>query len=221
MNEKLKELTGFGIRRISYLPYDMDIALAVVFRIGKSIDPGFILAPEIKEVYKKLVQYFHADPAFPGELTKGIMLMGPTGTGKTLAMKVMAIYREIDNTKFILHNQVFKMNYEVVDVSIIINSFIGNFFDGIKIYMNRYVACLDDIGAETAYAKHYGNKIDVISHILSERYSKRLLTFGTSNYPLEILETKYDDRLISRMYAMFNFITMKGDDFRKTNKNPR
>lgn len=203
------------------MPYKMDIAMDVVFRIGKSIDPGFVLTHEVKEVYVKLVQYFHADPDFPGELTKGLMLMGPTGTGKTLAMKVMAVYREIDNTKFIMNSRTYKMNYEVVDVNHIVNGFITNSFDGIRIYLIRYVTCIDDIGSETTYAKYYGNKVDVISHILSERYSKRLLTFATSNYPLEILEDKYDDRLISRMYSMFNFITMKGADFRKTNSNPK
>jgi len=28
-------------------------------------------------------------------------------------------------------------------------------------------------------------------------------------------EQKYDDRTISRMYALFNFMTLKCDDFRK------
>jgi len=200
------------------MPYDMEIALSVVKRIGKGIDPKFILTPKAREVYVKLIQYFHADPDFPGELTKGLMLMGPTGTGKTLAMKVMSIYREIDNTKFVMSNRIFKMNYEVVDVNQIVNCFIANSFDGIKIFLTRYVTCIDDIGSETLYAKHYGNKTEVISHVLSERYSKKLLTFATSNYPLEILEDKYDDRLISRMYSLFNFITMNGDDFRRATK---
>lgn len=218
ITDKLSGLTSSGIRRLSYTPYEMAVALIVVKRIGRSIDPHFELTPDVKEIYIKLIQYFHGDPAFPGDLTKGIMLMGPTGNGKTVAMSVMAIYREIDDIRFMLNNKTVRLIYEVVDVSHIVNSFITKFYEGIQTYTSRYVLCMDDIGSEIDFAKHYGNKIDVISFILSERYSNKLLTFATSNYPLQTLEEKYDDRIVSRMYALFNFIPMKGEDFRKAHK---
>jgi DNA replication protein DnaC len=194
----------------------MDVALSVIDRIGKGIDPAFALTPNVEEIYKELIRYFHADPDFKGDLTKGLLLQGPTGTGKTLAMQVMSVYRQIDDTKFIMKGKTYRMNYEVVDVNQMINMFMNNAFDGIQVYCNRYVLCIDDIGVETDQVKHYGNTLDVVSHVLSERYSKRLLTFATTNFPTHILEDKYDDRTVSRMYALFNFITMKGKDFRKT-----
>lgn len=193
----------------------MDIALSVVERIGCGINPNFKLTPEIESVYKQLIQYFHADPEFNGDLTKGILLQGPTGTGKTLAMQIMSVYRKIDDTKFIMNNKTYRMNYDVVDVNQMVNQFLNNAFDGIEVYCIRYVLCIDDIGTETDQVKHYGNALDVVSHVLSERYAKRLLTFGTTNFPTHILEDKYDDRIISRMYALFNFITLKCADFRK------
>lgn len=197
------------------MPYKMDFALSVIDRIGKGIDSNFTLTPEVTEVYKKLIQYFHADPEFVGDSTKGILLMGPTGTGKTLAMQIMAIYRQIDDTKFIMNDKVYKMNYEIIDVNRLVNFFLDNAFDGIDIYCRRYIVCIDDIGNESDQVKHYGNTLDVVSHILSERYSKRLITFGTTNFPFSILEQKYNDRIVSRMYALFNFIEMVGKDFRK------
>lgn len=215
ISEALSGLTTSGIRRFQYLPYKMDIALSVVERIGKGIDPGFILTPQVEEVYQKLIMYFHADPKFEGQLEKGFLLMGPTGTGKTLAMQIMSIYRQIDDTKFIMNGKVFRMNYEVVDVNKIVNEFMLNAYDGIKIYCTRYVTCIDDIGTESEEVKYYGNNLDVISYILTERYAKRLITFGTTNFTESILEDKYGDRIISRMYALFNLIKMKGIDFRK------
>ena len=208
-------LTISGNRRIEYTPYDMGIALQVVDRIGKSIDPRFSLTENITKVYKKLIQFFHADPKFPGDLNRGFMLMGPTGTGKTLAMEIMSKYRTIDDTKFIIQNRVYRMNYDIIDVNRLVNKFMDDSFDGIHIYCNRYLICLDDIGTEIEKVKHFGNTLDVVSHILSERYAKRLMTLATTNFPLKTLENKYDDRVISRMYAMFNFIEMKERDFRR------
>lgn len=204
-----------GIRRISYLPYKINIALSVIDRIGKSFEPKFELNNQAREVYLKLIQYIHADPKFPGDLTKGLLLLGPTGTGKTLAMKIMSVYRSIDDTKFIMSGKTYRMNYEVISVNDIVNGFMNNAFDGIAVYANRYITCLDDLGTEIEHVKYYGNDLDVISYIISERYAKRLLTFATSNFTLNKLEEKYGDRIFSRMHAMFNFIIMKDKDFRK------
>lgn len=205
-----------GNRRIQYTPYEMDIALQVVERIGKGINPRFSLTEKGKEVYRKLIQFFHADPEFVGDSDKGILLMGPTGTGKTLAMEIMAKYRTIDDTKFIINNRLYRMNYDIIDVNRITSQFMDNSFDGIQAYCNRFLICLDDIGTEIEQVKHYGNTLDVVSHIIAERYAKKLMTFGTTNFPIKTLEDKYGDRIISRMYSMFNFIEMKDRDFRKS-----
>jgi Cdc6-like AAA superfamily ATPase len=204
-----------GIQRIQYLPYKIETALYVIERIGKRFEPSFVLNDEVKPVYIKLIQYFHADPEFDGNLSKGILLMGPTGTGKTLAMKIMQTYRTLDDTWYYSNGKAHRMNYDIVHINTIISEFIENGFDGIDIHCKRYAACFDDIGTETDQVKHFGNTLDVVSHILAERYAKSLITFGTTNFPVKILEQKYDDRTVSRMYTLFNFVTMAGKDFRR------
>lgn len=200
------------------MPYDISFALTVVKKIAKGIEPDFEMTPQGEALYKQLVQYFHGDSDYNGDLTKGILLMGPTGTGKTLAMKVMSVYQRIDNIKFMMENKTYTMNYDVINVNDIVNRFIDSAFDGIQIYANRYVTCLDDLGTEIEEVKHYGNSLDVLGHILTERYSKRLLTFGTTNLPISELEKRYGDRVVSRMHSLFNFMILKDTDFRKLKK---
>ena len=207
---------GIGrINRIQYLPYKMDVALEVVEKIAQTIDADFEMINEVQEVYKELIKYFHADPEYKGELTKGILLMGPTGTGKTMAMQVMSLYRQIDDTKFVCHGKLYRMNYEIIDVNRLVANFMDNAFDGIELYCNRYVTCLDDIGTEDRSVKHYGNILDVFGYVVAERYRKGLLTFGTTNSTMNALEEMYDDRTISRMHSMFNFMILKCEDFRR------
>lgn len=218
LRDRSNELMTFGVRRIKYEPYKMGFALDVVNRIGKGIIPEFNMTDELIEVYKQLIMYFHADNNFNGNLEKGLMLMGPTGTGKTLAMEIMRIYRQIDDTKFIITNKIYRMNFDIISVNRLVAAYLNDGYDGLDIYCSRYFICLDDVGIETDQVKYYGNTLDVIGHVLTERYSKRYLTLATTNYPIEILENKYDDRIISRMYALFNFIEMAGIDYRKLKK---
>ena len=214
IHDQLNGLMTTGIKRFKYEPYDMGIALSVISRIGKGIDPRFDIDP-VKESYTELVKYFHGDDSFRGDLTKGIMIQGPTGTGKTLAMQIMKIYQTIDDVRFVFNQKVYRMNFEVININDMINGFMVNGFDGIDAYCNRYVLCLDDIGTESEIVKYYGNDLDVVGHIISERYAKRMLTFATTNFTMNDIEDKYGDRISSRIYALFNFITMTGRDFRK------
>lgn len=204
-----------GSGRVKYLPYKLGFAVSVMERIAKGIDPEFCMNSQVRPVYEQMIKFIHADPEFNGDLEKGFILLGPTGTGKTIAMEVLQRYRQIDNTKMIIDGKVKSMNFDVIRSTKIVSDYANEGIDGIELYTRRLVICIDDLGTEPDNAKNYGNTIDVIGYILAERYAKRLMTLATTNLTYAALEARYDDRIMSRMRALFNFIEMNGPDYRK------
>lgn len=218
IQDSLKVLTSSGSRRISYAPYSMEVALDVVKRIGRGIDNSFALSPEATQVFTQMIKWFHGDASFVGDINKGILIQGPTGTGKTMAMQIMRIYQTIDNIAYFLNGKALKMNFSIIDASLLVSEFMDSGFSGIETYCRRATLCIDDIGAESNQVKYYGNDCDVVGFVIAERYARKLMTFGTTNYKIESLTERYGDRIVSRMYSLFNFIVMKGPDFRKNTK---
>ena len=212
--EIARESTHCGIRRLS-LCNDMNPSLEIVEKIAKAYEPKFIMSPKAKEMYEDIMRYFMGDTEFKGDLNKGILLMGSIGSGKTLAMKVMKKLSELCPIPYYKNGRAIEMKFDILSVHEIVKLFMAKGFEGIKPYENRYMLCLDDIGAEAASVKYYGNEIDIIGSLLTSRCKDGLLTFATTNFPEKILEEKYEDRVVSRMHQMFNFLTIREKDFRR------
>ncbi len=141
------------------------------------------------------------------DLSKGILLLGKNGTGKSTFMKVFSVFsRKIKNKPFVFTScqSIIDQIDSTKDLSVIPDWYKVSEVEGF---------CFDEIGKE--YVRNiFGSKSDPINQILTQRANKNLLTHGTTNLTLNGFKEAYGKDLFSRIHGMFNFFEMTGDDNR-------
>lgn len=166
---------------------------------------------------QKLICYFLKDEVtaanFNLDLSKGILLCGPVGCGKTTLMTLMRHVVQ-PNYKFIMKT--------CRDISF---EFIKEGYQTIQKYSNSNNSsseyrnyCFDDLGVETNL-KYYGNECNVMAEIILSRYdiyiSKQVITHITSNLSATEIETAYGNRVRSRLREMLNLIAFDDNSLDK------
>jgi len=169
----------------------------------------FRISEEDHEVLFKLIIYFVGDTLNAEklciDLTKGILLTGPIGCGKTSMMNLMRFVPPPER------NHIMKT---CRDVSF---EFIQEGYEVIWRYSrmsfsnsNPKIYCFDDLGTEQSL-KYFGNECNVMAEILLSRYeyfiSQKMITHLTTNLSAKDLEEIYGNRLRSRLREMFNLIS--------------
>jgi len=188
----------------------------------------FLLDETNSALFDMLCYYFSDDPLFivsanvfkikNPSLSKGIMLAGNFGTGKTWLMKLFSKNQRqvfhIRNAKKIAN--IFEADGE--DVSKEFENKIKNpANDSNSFYQQHAGLCIDDIGTEDI-KNHYGNKKNVIGDLIEARYSKGntgVFLHATSNLSAQQLKDFYGERVTSRIREIFNLIEVPGNDRRK------
>lgn len=156
----------------------------------------------------KLVAYFLKDEItanqFGLDLSKGILLSGPVGSGKTTLMAIMKYITQKEN-KFYMRTcrdvsfEFIKEGYEIIH----------KYSRGSYSQTDCKNYCFDDLGVESNL-KYYGNECNVMAEIILSRYdlfiSKKVMTHITTNLSASEIETMYGNRVRSRLRAMLNLI---------------
>ncbi len=203
------------IMRYCYAPYQLKFAAETVKRIAARYCDNFKLNPEEQKIYVQFIKYLHGDSTFEGDLNKGIAVIGPTGTGKTLLFKIMEDYRAIDDILFWNNGRQKQLSWIKPYLPDKINmDYVAMGDVSLNFYTSMNVLYLDDLGVEKNDVKHYGNELSPIEQILTYRHRVKKLTFFSSNLNKDGLQDKYEDRLFSRMHEMFNFIEFNTGDKR-------
>lgn len=231
IKEVLRRAFKYGeiadIKRMRYEPYKMEVALDAVRIIGTSITPKFVIDGENQWVFEQLVKWMHGDESMmaidpatggqiQGRLKSGIYLGGNTGSGKSLALQIMSIYRNIDNIQIRINGEMCCLRFKPYRVDDICDTYAKT--GDISKFKKMPILCVQDFGSEAKETLYMGNRINVMQQIIESRGDRGdLVTLLSSNLPLthQLLMEKYGGRVVSRLTEMCNYIELKGIDRRK------
>ena len=137
-------------------------------------------------------------------LSKGILLTGPVGCGKTTIMNLIKYLTPPEHKFFVKPCR--DISFEFIQDGYQI---IHKYSKG-KLYESEpKTICFDDLGTENNL-KYYGNECNVIAEIILSRYdifiTKNLQTHITTNLNASEIEKQYGNRVRSRIREMFNLI---------------
>ncbi len=148
-----------------------------------------------------------------GVTKSGLLMVGPTGTGKTTLAAI--IFRKLveqnktvvwtDYTAFVKKIQAtYNKDYSGPSDRVIIEN-----------VANAEMLILDDIGQKTGQIKAASdNRIEIMYEIFAVREKRKLMTIITSNLTVEELYVHFGQRVVSRMRGLCHGVAIEGRDFR-------
>jgi DNA replication protein DnaC len=150
----------------------------------------------------------HLGNSFTYSISKGLVLMGPTGTGKSCAMRALSTLASVLAKGLVREPKSCKVIEKLFKAK------------GYEYLVGHYGVpglCLDDMGEELN-AKYYANEEDIVGGIITAQYNawqqKPVLTHATTNLNAQELYERYGERVFYRLYEMCNIIKCTGDNLR-------
>jgi len=165
-----------------------------------------------QEAHRTLAIYLANERAAQAE--KGVILQGPTGSGKTHWMRLFVGIKNMHAARKLL--RLYFRNPEGLDA--IVKPMILSQPD-----RHEGVMAIDDLGTEPR-ANNYGTTSEVIGDIILDRYDTfkcwGVKTYITTNLTMADIAERYTERITSRLLEMCTVVSMKAPDARVTNETP-
>lgn len=181
---------------------------------NKRLDPKpYVIDDENKSVINTLADYFTGATVPNLDPTKGILLIGNPGGGKTIMMKTM---RDV-----MLHSD---HTFGWTTCRQIAQSFgVSGFKDIIKWGSGcKWHTMFDDLGAEGDMT-YFGTKANVMADIIQDRYEnfidKKFKMHITTNLDWDGIRERYGVRVESRLHEMCNVLILRGSPSQKDRRH--
>ncbi len=219
---------GFGeVKRYSYDKFTTDLVLKEMEVVGRSRLLSFAIDDDNRFAYTNIARWLAADPAIKqfnpetgmeefGDVTKGLYIAGPAGTGKTWAVEILKYLARWHGVKFSTFNSDRLLDITAFRADEIAADYART--GDIEMYVNERVLAINDFGSEPPETLYMGNRVNVLRQLIERRGDDpSKITIITANVPMNSkrLADIYGDRVQSRLRAMCNNIVIKGKDRRK------
>ncbi len=180
----------------------------VLGNFKRNTNREYIIDELNRKIFYALCLYFTGDSEFENlgdfSLSKGIMLMGPVGCGKTSMMRLFTSNQRasysvkscLQIAESYVDDDILESHTRLIKVPV----------NGNPYRQSEYGVCFDDLGIEDV-RKRFGNTTNVMAYILTRRYDSvptRKYTHITTNLSANDIENYYGARVRSRMSEMFN-----------------
>ena len=216
-----------SVKREAFDPqrWDANNMMDALITLGKQVEPRFVVDAANRNCYANLLKWLACDPSFrcvdpttrkgePGRVKKGLYLFGPTGTGKTLATKLLSMLASLSGVRIQQAGQQYSLAWSDVQCAALTEQVRRG--ESIDDVLQARAICFQDLGTEPEEAVYMGNRIQVMRSVIESRGEWGNITIVTSNIPLESqqLRARYGDRAVSRLMGMCNYLVLGGADRR-------
>lgn len=226
--DNMRKLNLFsGVHRKSYA-INEEKCIEVVKIIGSQIVHNFVIDDDNLWAYYQLIRWLFGsedmlamNPMVEGDVVRGrldagIYLAGGTGTGKSVALRIMRILARLYDVRIRIGSEercIFWSDYNASEMCM----GFGRTGDLSK-YVDNQILCIQDFGSEPKEVAYMGTKVNPMRQIIERRADAGSnITLFSSNLPMRdsVISNLYGDRVYSRLVPMCNYIVMKGKDRRR------
>ena len=207
--------SNVGIRRNRICLDNEDTAYACFISIATSLlgDGGVYDDEPLRQAIMTMIRWTYMIPEEGLSFTKGIVLRGHTGCGKTFLMRTFAEFLKLDEQQYRSNGHCLDLRLKIVNARRISGEYQDSGTGGIGVilkYSATPLLCIDDIGAEAPCSFSFGNQLNVVEEIVDRRLENDLITFATTNLGTflkdKVSGAGYDSRTVSRMGELFNIV---------------